>query len=336
VRAALGTRYTAAVVRVDVGGSPRFCRAYGSVCTTPGSAAVYPDTRFDVASLTKIFVATVALWLVGRGRLTLDGPLIDIVPEWRATAHAAVTLRMILAHVGGFRSGADYRTLFDANVESFALRTPLALPPGSDVLYSDLGFIALGAIMQRASGQGLAHLVRTTLQAFGARMTTYGVAARERARVPATERDAWRGLVHGVVHDEKAYLMGGVAGHAGVFADAADVARAGEWYLAAARGRRSPLDPALARIAVREAAADPVLRRGLGWALKTSDENSCGARMSAGTFGHTGFTGTSVWLDPERDVCVTFLTNAVHIARSDIRLIRSAVCDAAIGAVDAA
>jgi len=138
------------------------------------------------------------------------------------------------------------------------------------------------------------------------------------------------------VHDEKAYLMNGVAGHAGLFADAADIARVGEWYLGALRGRSSPLDPQLAQAAVREAAFDPVLRRGLGWALKTTDDNSCGARMSNATFGHTGFTGTSVWLDPERDASIVLLTNAVHFGRTDMRAIRSAVCDAAVAGLDAA
>ena len=136
------------------------------------------------------------------------------------------------------------------------------------------------------------------------------------------------------MHDEKAYLCNGVAGHAGLFGDARDVALLGEWYLAALRGRPTPLDAGLAREAVREQAWDPVLRRGLGWALKTSAENSCGARMSPDTFGHTGFTGTCAWVDPARDLNVVLLTNAVHHGRSDTRAIRAAVCDAAVAAVD--
>jgi CubicO group peptidase (beta-lactamase class C family) len=136
------------------------------------------------------------------------------------------------------------------------------------------------------------------------------------------------------VHDEKAALLNGVAGHAGLFGPAADVEAVAEWYLAPLHGRPTPLDPGLARAAVREAAPDPVLRRGLGWALKTSDDNSCGARMSPSTFGHTGFTGTCVWADPERDAIVTILTNAVHFGRSDLRAVRAAICDAAMDALD--
>ena len=316
-------------------GRPRFYRAYGTVSARGGALPVFGDTRFDLASLTKVFVSAVALSFVAADRLDLDAPLRGIVPEWRAGPHAAVSLRMLLAHVGGFRSGADYRTLLDRDVEVFALTEPLLARPGERVVYSDLGFIALGIILARAGRCGLAAGVEAALRGFGARDAGYAVPAAERARIPATERDAWRGLVQGAVHDEKAHLMNGIAGHAGIFADAADVARLAEWFAAPLHGRPSPLDPGLAREAVSEAAFDPVLRRGLGWALKTSDENSCGARMSRSTFGHTGFTGTSVWADPERDLTVVFLTNAVHFGRSDLRLVRSAVCDAAAAAVDA-
>ncbi len=336
VRAHLGRRYSAAAVRIDVGGKIRFCRAYGAVHSGPGAPPVRPDTRFDIASLTKLFIATVALAGVAAGRLGLEAPLTALLPEWRGTAHAPVTLRMLLAHVGGLRSGADYRTLLAEDVEAFALREPLAGPPDGAVIYSDLGFIALGVALARSAGAGLAHAVESSLGAFGAPRTTYRVAFAERPHVPATERDAWRGLVQGQVHDEKAFLMNGVAGHAGLFADVAEIARLAQWYLGALHGRPTPLDAGLARAAVAEAAADPVLRRGLGWALKTTDENSCGARMSRAAFGHTGFTGTSVWADPQRDLVVVFLTNAVHFGRTDIRLIRSAVCDAAVDAVDAA
>jgi CubicO group peptidase (beta-lactamase class C family) len=239
---------------------------------------------------------------------------------------------MLLAHTAGLRSGADYRTLFDRDVETFALGEPLVAEPGERVVYSDFGFIALGTILARRRGLGLAPLVARELARLGAAMTGYLPAASQRAAIPATEREAWRGLVWGTVHDEKAALMNGVAGHAGLFGDAADVERLAEWYLAAVRGRATPLDQGLAREAVREAAPDPVLRRGLGWALKTSNENSCGTRMSANTFGHTGFTGTCVWADPERDLAIVILTNAVHYGRHDLRDVRAAICDAAVAA----
>jgi len=309
-------------------------RAFGRTRDDAPALPCRVDSRFDLASLTKVFVGSVALDAVARGTLALDAPLTAFVPEWRDDEHEPIALRAILAHDAGFKSGADYRTLLDRDVEAFALREPLAAPPGAQVIYSDLGFIALGTILARAHGRALAALVAERLRAWGAQTTAYGPAARDRAAIPATETDAWRGSVQGVVHDEKAYLLAGNAGHAGLFGTARDVAALGEWYLAALHRRPTPLDPGLAREALREQAWDPVLRRGLGWALKTTDENSCGARMSAATFGHTGFTGTAIWVDPERDLNVVLLTNAVHHGRVDIRAIRAAVCDAAVEALD--
>ncbi|MFN2461328.1 MAG: serine hydrolase domain-containing protein [Candidatus Velthaea sp.] len=334
MRDALGERYSAAVVRVAAGGRVRFLRAYGRITHDAGAPAVYVDARFDVASITKVFIATAALAAVASGALSLDAPLTGMLPEWRGTEHARVTLRLLLAHAAGFKSGADYRTLLGCDVERFALTEPLAAPPAERVIYSDLGYIALGAVLARGCAAGLRHAVEAVLARFGAARTGFRTTPAERVGVPATERDAWRGLVHGEVHDEKAALMNGVAGHAGLFAPAADVGALAEWYLAAVRGRETPLDAGLAREATREAAFDPVLRRGLGWALKTTAGNSCGAAMSQATFGHTGFTGTCVWADPERDLSVVFLTNAVHFGRGDLREVRAAVCDAAVAAID--
>ena len=315
----VGSRYSAAVVRVERAGRVVYERAVGTL-RDDGGGPVYVDTRFDLASLTKVFVSTVALALVARGELALDEPF-----------HDSITLRMILAHNGGFRSGADFRTLFGEHIETFALREPLVAAPGERVIYSDLGFLALGALLARRTNAALETLVERELRELGSRRITFARGARGEA-VPATERDAWRGLVQGRVHDEKAALAGGVAGHAGLFADARDVARMGEWYLAPRFGRPSPLPADLAALAVSEAAPDAVLRRGLGWALKTSDENSCGARMSSQAFGHTGFTGTCIWVDPARDLNVVVLTNAVHYGRHDLRDVRASLCDAAVAA----
>jgi CubicO group peptidase (beta-lactamase class C family) len=305
------------VVRVERGGRVVYERAVGTL-RDDGGGPVYVDTRFDVASITKVFVSTVALALVARGVLALDEPLLG-----------ASTLRMILAHTGGFRSGADYRTLFDEHIETFAAREPLVAAPGERVVYSDLGFLALGAALAARTHTALEPLIEGELRALGSERVTFARRARYED-VPATERDAWRGLVQGRVHDEKAALAGGVAGHAGLFGAALDVARLGEWYLAPRHGRPSPLPPALTAAATTEQAADPVLRRGLGWALKTSDDNSCGALMSPETFGHTGFTGTCIWVDPLRDLNVVMLTNAVHYGRHDLRDVRAAICDAAV------
>jgi CubicO group peptidase (beta-lactamase class C family) len=289
---------------------------------------VYVDTRFDLASITKLFVATLALQLVAAGTLELDGSLAGIFPEWAGTPHAAITLRMLLAHTSGMNSGADYRTILGENVERFALRRPLASTPGERVIYSDLGFITLGAAIERASGRSLA---AAAAEAFSRPLLAFTPHGSARLDIPATEDDSWRGRVQGHVHDEKAYLMGGVAGHAGLFGTAADVAWLAEQYLAAVNGRAQSLLPAeIAREALTEQAFDPVLRRGLGWALKTSDDNSCGRLFGPHSFGHTGFVGTCVWSDPARDVTGVLLTNSVYFGRGDTRELRAAFYEAAI------
>ena len=268
---------------------------------------------------------------VACGKLDLDGSLVTLIPEWRGTPHEPITLRHILAHNAGFQSGADYRMLIESGerVDAYALTRPLVAAPGEKVVYSDLGFITVGTILERRLSRSLASIVSETLAPLRLASLSYRADARERGAIPATECDAWRGLVQGTVHDEKAHLMGGVAGHAGMFGDARDVARMAEIYLRGLRGEDcTPLSAELVREALVEQAPDPIARRGLGWVLKTSDENSCGTKMGMRTFGHTGFTGTSMWSDPERDLTVVLLTNAVHYERGDLRELRAAVCDA--------
>jgi CubicO group peptidase (beta-lactamase class C family) len=325
VREACGSRFTAAVLRVERGGAVVSERAFGSVDDSPGAAAIDVTTRFDLASLTKLFVAGAALRAVAAGTLDLDAPLLDVVPEWKGRPQAAITLRMLLAHTSGMQSGADYRTL------------------GERVIYSDLGFIALGVVLARGAGRGLPAVLARSNAAFGANDAVFRPTVSPRGAIPATELDLWRGRVRATVHDEKAHLLNGIAGHAGLFGTAADVAALTEAFLAPATARGASSVPAwlapalpagLARESVVEQGADPVLRRGLGWALKTSDANSCGPAMSRATFGHTGFTGTSVWADPVRDLSIVLLTNAVYFGRNDLRDVRAAVCTAVVEEAD--
>jgi len=313
LREGCGKHFTAAVARIEHRGKVVFERAYGATRDDAGAREVYVDSLFDLASLTKLFSATLALRLVAQHRLDLDAPLDGVVPEWRDGAHSAITLRMLLAHTSGMNSGADYRAILNENVEHFALRSELIADPGERVVYSDLGFIAIGAILERAAGSSLVTLAAS---AFAPPLRFRPHASRS-AAIPATEEDEWRGRVQGFVHDEKCYLMGGVAGHAGLFGTASDVAALTETYLGAINGRSGALlPPSLAREAIVEQAYDPVLRRGLGWALKTNDENSCGRLMDASSFGHTGFVGTCVWADPLRDLQGVLLTNAVYFGRN--------------------
>ncbi len=323
---ACGKQFTAAVARIEHRGDLVFERSYGATRGDSFARPVYVDTAFDLASITKLFVATLALRAVQEGRVALDDSLIRWFPEWRASAHAPITLRMLLAHDSGMNSGADYRQLLGHNVTRYTIERDLVARPGERVIYSDLGFIAIGELLQRVYGRSLSALMREVR-----RTPAYRPGAQDRNNIPATEEDGWRGRVQGAVHDEKAYLMGGIAGHAGLFGSAADVAWLAEQYLGPLCGRDSSIvDEQIAREATREQAYDPVLRRGLGWALKTSDENSCGRYFSASTFGHTGFVGTCVWADPERDCTGVLLTNSVYFGRSDTRDLRAAFYEALI------
>lgn len=312
---AAGRAFTGAVARIEHRGRVVFERAYGVTRLDGLARPVFADTPFDLASITKIFVAALALRAVAAGTLPLDEPVL----------HDGITLRMLLSHTSGMQSGADYRLLLDDDVRAYALERELAAPPATRVIYSDLGFIALGVILERANGLSLAAQMSRMRPS-----PAFCPAPRARASIPATEEDGWRGRVQGVVHDEKAYLMGGVAGHAGLFGTALDVAWIAEQFLGPLHGRPGVLSMRTAREAVSQQASDPVLRRGLGWALKTTGENSCGKLFSMDSFGHTGFVGTCVWADPQRDCSGVLLTNSVYFGRSDTRDLRAAFYEAMI------
>jgi CubicO group peptidase (beta-lactamase class C family) len=214
---ARGRQFTAAVARIEHRGRLVFEAAYGVTREDERQRPVFVDTAFDLASITKLFVSTLALKAVDEGRIELDEPLIRWIPEWKGRAHEPITLRMLLAHDSGMNSGADYRQLLGHNVTSYTIERDLVAQPGERVIYSDLGFIAIGELLQRIYGRSLSALMRDLRSA-----PVYRPGAGRAAQIPATEDDGWRGRVQGVVHDEKAYLMGGVAGHAGLFGSAAD------------------------------------------------------------------------------------------------------------------
>lgn len=317
------------MLRVEHLGQLVFESAFGWTRDDARKAPVFIDTCFDLASLTKLFVATAGLHLVSGRALELDQSLVRWFPTWVGTPREEITLRTLLAHTSGMQSGADYRLLLNDRVESHAWQHKLLHAPGRVVIYSDLGFITIGLLLNRIANKTLPDIVRLVAPSATLRFRPLHLM---QPAVAATEHDTWRGRVQGVVHDEKAYLMGGVAGHAGLFGTAADVARITALYLpeGTAAQNGTILSPALLAEAVREQAYDPVLRRGLGWALKTSDANSCGRWYSGRSFGHTGFTGTCVWADPQLNLSAVLLTNSVYFGRGDIRDFRASIYEAVV------
>lgn len=311
VDAAIGNVCTACVLRVERDGE---ARTYAAGTLEPGAddALCVEESLFDLASLTKLATTALVLTYVRDGALALGTPLAELAPEF---ADSRVTLEQVLTHTAGLAwwrhfykeaSGLD-------EIVRLAAREPLAYPPGRGYAYSDLGYIMLTAGLARIGGKPFRDLLEErVLRPLGIETLRYGPV--DRARCAATELDGvWRQRrLRGEVHDENAFAMGGVAGQAGLFGTAADVAALARVY------RDGALVGAdLAREATRERAVGPNARRGLGVALKAPDGAMCGRHFSPSSFGHSGFTGTSLWVDPQRELTVVLLTNAVYFGRDD-------------------
>ncbi|RAO23862.1 serine hydrolase domain-containing protein [Micromonospora noduli] len=281
------------------------------------------DTIFDLASVSKLFTTIIAMQQVERGRVELDTPVVRYVPEFAAGGKAAVTVRMLLTHTSGLPAFTPLWSRYPTPAERFAaaLATPLTTgaTPGSQYVYSDLGLIALGVLLERVTGRPLADLVRDGVTGpLGMTDTGYNPGPERRSRIAATEYQpyAGRGMVWGEVHDENAWSLGGVAGHAGVFSTAADLAvlcqsllNGGEY-----RGRRILRSETVRAMLVNHNAplesAYPESDRGLGFELNKHWYMM--GLSSPVAFGHTGFTGTSIVIDPLSHSFVVMLSNRVH------------------------
>jgi CubicO group peptidase (beta-lactamase class C family) len=300
----------------------------GQADTLPGLARPSRSgTVFDLASLTKVVATTtVILALADRGQLALDAAAAGFLPDFTALRQGPVTITHLLTHTSGL---PDTRR-FDQSCESAeqlwpALHAvPLQAPPGTRVAYSDLGFLALGEIAAAAGGRPLDDLMRDLVTGpLGMAGTGFcpldpplavppgQVAVTE----PRGDGTAWTGIVH----DENARLLGGVAGHAGLFAPAADLARFAAWWVSEADG---PVSVPLRRAAARCQTAGRGGRRGLGWVCAGDGMDITGGTWGPAAVSHTGFTGTSLALDPASGGWLVLLTNAVHFGR-DHRAIRA-------------
>lgn len=286
-----------------------------------------PDTIFDLASISKLFTTIVVLRRVERGALDLDAPVARYLPEFAAGGKERVTVRMLLAHTSGLPAFLPLWSTYPTPAERLraALTTPLAAgsTPGGQYVYSDLGLIALGTLASRLSGRPLDALVRDEItRPLGMVDTGYNPARALRPRIAATEYQpyAGRGMVWGEVHDENAWGLGGVAGHAGVFATARDLATLCQMLLNGGeyRGRRI-LRPHTVRMALVNqnpalTARNPEAARGLGFELDKTWY--MGPLASPVGFGHTGFTGTCLVVDPLTHSFVILLSNRVHPDRA--------------------
>ena len=329
-----------------------FSKGYGHLTWSAGSPSVDPDsTLYDLASLTKVIATTTSLMLlVERGQVRLDAPAATYVPEFRAPGTAAITVRQLLAHTSGLRADIPDPEL-KAIRDSAALmarvmqETPRA-PPGTRVIYSDLNAIVLADVVRHVTGEPLDVFAgREIFGPLGLHATMFRPAPRWRARIAPT--GVWRGHpVAGVVNDASAFKLRGVSGNAGLFSTAADLARFAQLML---RGGRLPgggrlVSAETVRLFTTKAAdfGHGTEARALGWqALPTGERvSSAGTRFGPRSYGHTGWTGTSVWIDPDRDLFVVLLTNRAYAPRARrpftvVKEVRASIADAAAQASDA-
>lgn len=341
LRKAIAARaFPAAAVQVGRGDGPLWTDAFGRLTYDPEAPEATPGTVFDLASLTKVVAtATLAMRAADDGRLGLDAPVREYLRGWRGRDREAVTVRDLLAHASGLTAYLPfYRDCTGRHEFEHAIcALPLEYPPRTRALYSDLGFMLLGFILEdlrvKKGSWDPATALAPQFHRLASYITpeplTFHPPRSWRPHTAPTEVDPWRGrLLVGEVHDENTWALGGAAGHSGLFGTAPAVGAFARAMLLTIHGRDILATTTTAREVIRRTDV-PGSSRALGWdtMLPTS---SCGTRMSATAIGHTGFTGTSLWIDWERDLYVVLLTNRVHPTRENeaIRAIRPAFHDA--------
>ena len=332
--------YPGAAVVVGRRGAAVWEKGFGNLGWERNSAPVTAErTIYDLASLTKVVGTTSALMvLYDEGKIHLDDPVSDYIPAFSGGAKDRVTLRMLLEHRSGLPAGRDLWRSAHSPEEARAqvISTPLGCEPGRCYEYSDLGADMLGFVVEAVSGERLDQfLEERVFGPLGMTDTFFRPADSLKARVAPTETNPPRGYpLQGEVHDENAYALGGVAGHAGLFSTANDLAVFAQMMLDGGEydGIRIIADSTIALFTTRAAGT-----RALGWDT-CGGSGSCGKYLGEDAYGHTGFTGTSLWIDPERDMFVVLLTNRVHDARAKrpakvIADVRADLADAAVLAV---
>lgn len=346
VLGALATRaFPGGVVEVGTADRVAWREAFGRLTYAPAARPARDDTVFDLASLTKVIATTtLVMRLLERRLLDLDDPIRRWLPDWRGPDREMATVSDLLAHASGLPAWLPlYRNLQGRDAFARAISAvPLEYAPRTRSVYSDLGFVLLGFVLERAAGRSLDEQFERFLVDAGLASDSpllrvaFSPPEAWRDETAPTEADPWRNrLLVGEVHDENAAALGGVAGHAGLFGTAAAVGAFARLVMQARRERPEAVTRlAQAQTVVRFTTRTtvPASSRALGWdtMLPTS---SCGTRLSASAFGHTGFTGTSLWIDPVRDLYVVFLTNRVHPSRDNdaIQQVRPALHDAIAG-----
>jgi len=326
---------TAPAIAVAVGRHGRLVHmaSYGRIDRPEGSPAVDDSTLFDLASLTKVVATTtVAMRLEQDSLLDLDRTVASYLPEFNDSAKAGITVRMLVAHNGGLEAGAPLHRQFrgrEAFLQQIS-RRPLRFTPGTRTTYSDWDMVLAGFIIERLTGKTLDVIAdEQVFRPLGMRETRWNPGSALRPRTAATEVAADRGgLIWGEVHDANAWAIGGVAGHAGLFGSVRDMAVFAQMLLNGGEynGVRILRPQTIARWTAPQGRG---ASRALGWDTP-SERSSAGRYFGPRSFGHTGYTGTSLWIDPERGLFVVILTNRVNPTSENQKHVplRRAIADA--------
>ncbi|MDR3737584.1 MAG: DUF1343 domain-containing protein [Terracidiphilus sp.] len=324
-----------AVLIVGHNGAVVHRRAFGFRALQPAREPMTLDTVFDLASLTKCVATTTAVMqLVEGGRIRLADPVAAYLPEFAQNGKQDITIRELLTHTSGLREDLDLTLNWSGRAAAFemAMREKPADPPGARFVYSDINFEVLGFLVEKLTGMPLnEYAERKIFVPLGMTQTRFLPPAEWRARVAPTQWDEHGMMLRGVVHDPTARRMGGVAGHAGLFSTGDDLAKFAQELLS---GMTILSRPAIEKMTTPQQAANVSVLRGLGWDIGSPFASNRGELLPVGSYGHTGFTGTSLWIDPVTDTYIILLTNAVHPdgGRSTVAL-RGKVANAVVQAL---
>lgn len=303
-----------AVLVVGHDGHVIYRKAYGARALEPRRESMTLNTIFDLASLTKVIVTTTSVMqLVEGGRIRLNDPVAKYLPEFAQNGKQDITVRQLLTHFSGLEPDLDLKTSWEGKEAAYRMafaETPQDAP-GSKFTYSDINFIVLGALVEKVSGETLnEYAERHIFAPLKMTHTRYLPPVAWLPKIAPTQYDENEHMLRGVVHDPTARRMGGVAGHAGLFSTADDLAKFAQALLNGGDGILSPLS--VEKMTTPEQPPLAPVLRGFGWDIDSPYSTNRGALFPVGSYGHTGFTGTSLWIDPTTKTYVILLTNAVH------------------------
>ena len=302
-----------AVVLIGHNGKVVYRKAFGSRSLEPTHEPMTVDTIFDLASLTKcVATATSVMKLIEDGRVRLNDPVSAYLPDFAQNGKADITVRELLTHYSGLPPDLDLKTPWQGRETAYqmVMQSKPQYPPGSRFLYSDINFETLGFIVEKATGTPLNDFANTNIYTpLGMKDTRFLPPAEWSTRIAPTQYDENGKMLRGIVHDPTARRMGGVAGHAGLFSTADDLSKFADDILS---NHKVLTATATQKMSTPQQPANAASLRGLGWDIDSPFSTNRGELLPVGSFGHTGFTGTSLWIDPITDTYIILLTNAVH------------------------